>query len=92
MEDNVFEKTVFSFTERQSEEEVTTVFTNVLCRPALIDHLLYIIFLLMAPLILIVLLWPVGHGSTQIYIFLESLTKFGVNHCLSHHYQICWYR
>ena len=34
----VFAKTVFSFTESQSEEEVTTVFTDPLCRPALIDH------------------------------------------------------
>ena len=40
MEDNnyVFAKTVFSFTESQSEEEVTTVFTDPLCRPTLIDH------------------------------------------------------
>ena len=34
----VFANTVFSFTESLSEEEVTTVFTDPLCRPTLIDH------------------------------------------------------
>ena len=34
----VFANTVFSFTESQSEEEVTTVFTDPLCRPTFIDH------------------------------------------------------
>ena len=84
----VFAKTVLSFIESHSEEEVTTMFTDPLCRPALIDHFAIHNFSV--------------NGSSYTHCFAvasrlqkhldiylgESLTKFGVNHCPSHFYQI----
>ena len=87
----VFAKTVFSFTESQSEEEVTTVFTDPLCRPSFIDHFAIHNFYVNGSSYthcFAVASWPQKHpdiiflGKPYIY------TKFGVNHCLSDHYQI----
>ena len=85
----VFAKTVLSFTESQSEE-VTTVFADPLCHPSLIDHFAIHNFSVNGSSYthcFAVASWPQKHPD--IFFWGKALyTKFGVNHCLSDHYQI----
>ena len=83
----IFAKTVFSFIESHSEE-VTTVFTDPLCRPALIDHFAIHNFSVNGSSYTHCFA-VAGRLQKHLDIYLgENPTKFGVNHCLSHLYQI----